>query len=217
VRGVIASARGGSTVVRRPWLGAKLQAVTPDIAESMSLKRPAGALVSNIVPKSPAARAGLRTGDLIVTVDGQDVDDVNAFDYRFATKAPGGEARLGIMRAGREVRLAVALEVAPETPRAEVVIKTRSPLLGAKAANLSPALAEELRLDSAASGVGIIEVENGSVAQGFGFQKGDIVVAINNAAIETTADLVRATSQTSRLWRLTIMRDGQQISAVFGG
>jgi Do/DeqQ family serine protease len=217
VRGVIASAQGGSSVVRRPWLGAKLQAVTPDIAESMNLKRPVGALVSSIVAKSPAARAGLRTGDLIVAVDGQEVDDVNAFDYRFATKPVGGQAQLGIMRAGRETKLAVALESAPETPRDEVLIKARSPLLGAKVANLSPALAEQLRLDSSAAGVAVTEVENGSVAQSFGFQKGDVVLQINNAQIETTADLVRATSQPSRLWRLTILRGGQQISAVFSG
>src|SRR5467141_3798602 len=81
VRGVIASAQGGSAVVRRPWLGAKLQAVTTEIAEGLSLKRPVGALVNTISPRSPAARSGLRTGDLIVAVDGQSVEDPNAFDY----------------------------------------------------------------------------------------------------------------------------------------
>jgi Do/DeqQ family serine protease len=217
VRGVIASAQGGSSVVRRPWLGAKLQAVTPDIADSLNLKRPIGALVANVTAKSPAARAGLRAGDLIVAVDGQPVDDVNAFDYRFATKPPGGQAQLGIMRGGREVKLPVALETAPATPRDETVVKARSPLLGAKVANLSPALAEELRLDSAAEGVVVTEVENGSVAQSFGLQKGDIVLAINNAKIETTQDLLRAVSQPSRLWRLTIQRGDQQISATFSG
>src|ERR1700674_5472433 len=217
VRAVIASAKGGATVVRRPWLGAKLQAVTPDIADSLSLKRPAGALVNVVTPRSPAARSGLGTGDLIVEVDGQPVDDPNAFDYRFATKPVGGQAQVGIMRGGREVKVAIPLETAPETPREETVIKARSPLLGAKVANLSPALAEELRLDSAAQGVAVTEVENGSVAQSFGFQEGDIVLLINNAGIETMQDLLRAVSQPSRLWRLTIQRGDQQISAVFGG
>src|SRR5579872_6941259 len=98
VRGVIASAQGGSHVVRRPWLGAKLQPVTPDIAESLNLKRPVGALVSSVAAKSPAARAGLKTGDLIVAVDGLPIDDANAFDYRFATKPLGGHAQIGVMR-----------------------------------------------------------------------------------------------------------------------
>ncbi len=217
VRGVIASAQGGSAVVRRPWLGAKLQAVTAEIAESLSLKRPVGALVSSVVPKSPAARAGLRTGDLVVSVDGQAVDDANAFDYRFATKPLGGHAQVGVMRGGKEMKVAVALETAPETPREETVIKSRSPLLGAKVANLSPAVADELRLDSEAKGVVVTEVESGSMAQNFGLQKGDIVLAVNNAKIETTQDLVRAVSQPARLWRLTIQRGGQQISAVVGG
>src|SRR5262247_2897367 len=102
VKVVVASARTGGKAVKRPWLGAKLQAVTPEIAESMGLKRPAGALVATVAPGSAAARSGLRTGDLIVSIDGQAVDDPNAFDYRFATKALGGSARLEILRGGRE-------------------------------------------------------------------------------------------------------------------
>jgi Do/DeqQ family serine protease len=217
VRGVIASAQGGRNTVQRPWLGAKLQAVTPDIAETLNLKRPAGALVSSITPRSPAARAGLHTGDLIVAVDGQPVDDANAFDYRFATKALGGQAQLGVVRAGHDMKLAVALESAPESPRDEVLVKARSPLSGAKVANLSPALAEELRLDEATTGVAITEIENNSVAQSFGLQKGDVVLSINNIRVETTQELLRAVGQPSRLWRLTISRGGQQITAVFSG
>ena len=217
VRGVIASAQGGLSAVRRPWLGAKLQAVTPEIADGLGLKRPSGALVASITPKSPAARAGLKTGDLIVAVDGQPVDDPNAFDYRFATKALGGQAELGVIRGGRETKVAVALQTAPESPREELVISARSPLLGAKVANLSPALADELRLDSTAEGVAVVDIANGSVAQSLGFQKGDVVVAVNNEQIATTSDLQRVVAKPSRLWRVTINRGGQQISVAFGG
>jgi S1-C subfamily serine protease len=217
VRGVIASARGGSAVVRRPWLGAKLQAVTLEIAESLNLRRPVGALVSSVAAASPAARAGMRTGDVVVSVDGQDIDDVNAFDYRFATKPLGGLAQIGVLRGGREVRVAVALESAPDIEREETLIKARSPFLGAKVANLSPALADQLRMDLDAKGVVVTDVESGSTAQSFGVQKGDIVLSVNNTKIESTQDLVRALSQPSRLWRLTIQRGGQQISAVFSG
>ena len=122
VRVVVASAQGGGSAVKRPWLGAKLQAVTPEIADSLGLKRPAGALVASVVADSPAARAGLEAGDLIVSIDSQAVDDPNAFDYRFATKPLGGTAQLGVLRAGREIKLAVALQTAPETPRDEIVI-----------------------------------------------------------------------------------------------
>jgi S1-C subfamily serine protease len=183
----------------------------------LSLKRPVGALVNTITPRSPAARSGLRTGDLIIEVDTQPIDDPNAFDYRFATKALGGKALVAVIRNGREVKVTIPLETAPESPREETVIKARSPLLGAKVANLSPAVAEELRLDYSAEGVAVTEVEGGSVAQSFGFQKGDIVINVNNAKIATMQDLLRATSQPARLWRLTIVRGGQEISAVFGG
>jgi S1-C subfamily serine protease len=217
VRAVVASAKGGAKSVRRPWLGAKLQAVTPEIAETLSLKRPVGALVNTITPLSPAARSGLRTGDLIIEVDNQPIDDPNAFEYRFATKPLGGQTEVGVVRNGRQVKLTIPLETAPEGPREETVIKVRSPLLGAKVANLSPAVAEELRLDYSTEGVVVTDVENGSVAQSFGFQKGDIVVNVNNAKIAIMQDLLRAISQPVRLWRLTIVRGGEEISAVFGG
>src|SRR5882724_2194011 len=110
VKVVVASARSGGSMVKRPWLGARLQAVTPEIAEGLGLKRPSGALIASVTPMSPAARAGLKTSDLIIAIDGQPVEDANAFDYRFATKAIGGSARLGLMRAGKELALSVALE-----------------------------------------------------------------------------------------------------------
>jgi Do/DeqQ family serine protease len=217
VRVVVASARSGGSVVKRPWLGAKLQTVTPEIADSLNLKRPTGALVASIAPQSPAGRAGLHTGDLIVSIDGQGVDDPNAFDYRFATKPLGGEAQLGVVRGGRDTKLAIALETAPETPLEELVIQSRSPFLGVKVANVSPALADELRLDSSIEGVVVVDVAAGSTAQSLGFQRGDIVVSVNNEKIAHTRDLDRVTKQSSRLWRITILRGGEQISVVFGG
>jgi Do/DeqQ family serine protease len=217
VRVVVASAKGGGTAVKRPWLGAKLQLVTPDIAEGLGLKRPIGALVGSVAPDSPAGRAGLKTGDLILAVDGQTIEDPNAFDYRFATKPLGGAAQLGVLRGGREAKIPVALETAPDTRRDEVVIRTRSPFLGAKVANLSPALADELRIDSGKDGVAIVEIADGSVAANVGFKAGDLIVSVNGERIASTQDLERATKNPKRLWRVTIQRGGQQISVVLSG
>ena len=214
---VLASAKSGGTTVRRPWLGARLQTVTPDIAESLGLKRPTGALVATVIDKSPAARAGLKTGDLIVAVDGQLVDDSNAFDYRFATKPLGGTAQLGLLRGGKEAKVAVALETAPETPRDEILIRTRSPFMGVKVANISPALADELRLDTSAEGVVILDVATGSLAQSVGFQRGDIIAAVNNEKIARTRDLDRIAKDTTRRWAITIVRGGQTITVQLGG
>jgi Do/DeqQ family serine protease len=217
VRVVVASAESGSGQVKRPWLGAKLQEVTPEIAESLGLKRPSGALVASVVADGPAAKAGIKTGDLIVTVDGAEIEDPNAFDYRFATKPIGGTAKIGLLRQGKDVVVAVALQGLPDTPRDEIEIRGQSPFLGATVANLSPALADELRLDPQAEGVVITNVADGSAAQSVGFQKGDIVVAVNNAKIAKTADLQRVTNANSRQWRITIERGGQQISVIFSG
>jgi S1-C subfamily serine protease len=217
VRVVVASAKGGGSTVKRPWLGARLQAVTPEIAESMGLKRPTGALVATVAQGSAAARGGLRTGDLIISIDGQAVDDSNDFDYRFATKALGGTARLGIVRGGRETTANVILETAPESAHDELVIGARSPFTGVKVSSISPALADELRLDPSAEGVVVLDVSNGSLAQTFGFRKGDIVLTVNNQKIANPRDLERATAQQSRVWRITIRRGGQQMSVVLSG
>jgi Do/DeqQ family serine protease len=217
VRVVVASAKTGGGAVKRPWLGAKLQAVTPDIADSLGLKRPAGALIANVQANSPAARAGLKPGDLIVAVDGQDVDDPNAFDYRFATQPLGGNAQLGVQRGGKDITVAVALQTAPETPRDEIIIKARSPFFGAKVANVSPALADELQLQNVEDGVVILDVDNGSYASNLGFQRGDVIQEVNGERIVRTADLARVSETASRSWRIAILRGGQKISVVFGG
>ncbi|MGH6702862.1 MAG: Do family serine endopeptidase, partial [Bradyrhizobium sp.] len=130
VRVVVASAKDGGGSVKRPWLGAKLQDVTTDIADSLGLKRPAGALVASVSAGSPAAQAGLKTGDVISTIDGIAVEDPNAFDYRFATKQLGGAAQIGLVRQGRDMTITVALRALPEAPRDEVLIRSRSPFYG---------------------------------------------------------------------------------------
>jgi Do/DeqQ family serine protease len=217
VRVVVASAKGGSDAVKRPWLGTKLQDVTPEIAESLGLKRPSGALVASAAADGPAAKAGIKTGDLIISIDGTAIEDANAFDYRFATKPLGGTAQIGVVRQGKEMVFPVALQGAPDQPREQIEIRARSPFLGATVANLSPALADDLRLDTQARGVVIIAIADGSEAQSLGFQKGDVVVSVNNQKIERSGDLERIARSGGRQWRITINRAGQQITVMFTG
>ena len=122
-----------------------------------------------------------------------------------------------MVRGGKESKVAVALETAPELPRDEILIEARSPFHGAKVANLSPALADELRLDSATQGVVIVDIADGGMAQQFGFQRGDVLLAVNGNKIAKTRDLEKVAKAGARLWRITIQRGGQQISAVFSG
>jgi S1-C subfamily serine protease len=214
---VVASARGGGNAVKRPWLGAKLQNVTPEIAEGLGLKRNSGALVAGVSNNSPAARAGIKTGDVIVSIEELVVEDQNGFDYRFGTRPLGGQARIGLIRGGQEITVVVALQSAPDGPREELVIRSRSPLSGAKVGNLSPALAEELRLDPSAEGVVVLELGKGSIAQRLGFKRGDVVLAINDKRVSSSKDLEKATRDPARFWEITILRGGRQVTAQFPG
>jgi Do/DeqQ family serine protease len=217
VRVVVASAKSGGSAVKRPWLGARLQAVTPEIAETLGLPRPTGALVASVVPGSPAARAGMKLSDLIMSIEGQAIDDPNAFDYRFATRPLGGSASVEVQRGGKAVKLAIPLETAPDTGRDETTITSRTPFQGATVANISPALADELHIDGTAEGVIVISLSDDGLAANVGFQKGDIITAVNGQKIARTSDLVKATKEASRLWRITLVRGGQQLSVVLGG
>src|ERR1700682_2697740 len=217
VRVVVASAKSGGKAVKRPWLGARLQAVTPEIAETLGLRLPIGALVANVVANSPSARAGLKSSDLIVAIDGQAVDDPNAFDYRFATRPLRGTSQAHVQRAGKTVKLTVPLETAPDTGRDEIVLSTRSPFQGAKVANISPAVADELHLDADTQGVVVTDLADNGTAASVGFQKGDIILAVNNQKIAKTSDLEKATRESALLWRITVVRGGQQINVTLGG
>lgn len=218
VRIVLQSALAGSKVVRRPWLGADLQQVTPDIAEGLDVARPTGALVQNVIAGGPAEKAGLRAGDLIVAVAGQEVDDPDAFGYRFATRPLGGSVELGIVRQGKPATLKVVLAPAPETvPRDEITLEGRSPLAGATVVNLSPAVTEEMRTVDAEKGVVITSVAEGSPAERTSFRAGDVIREINGVPIATTADLQRITRTPARAWRVMLQRGGRVISALLPG
>lgn len=217
VRVVVASAKSGGTAVKRPWLGAKLQAVTPEIAETLGLRSPTGALVASVVPNGPAAKAGLKSSDLITGIDGQAVDDPNAFDYRFATRPLGGSAQIDLQRTGRPLKLTIALETAPDSGRNELVITTRSPFQGARISTITPAVADELHLDADTEGVVVTDIGDGTAAQNVGFQKGDIILSVNNQKIARTSDLEKVAKEQSRLWRIAVVRGGQQINVTLGG
>ncbi|MBB6309639.1 Do family serine endopeptidase [Xanthobacter tagetidis] len=217
-RVVIEQAKSGGKAVRRPWLGAALQRVTADIAEGLGLQRPTGVLVTSVVEGGPAAKAGLRSGDLIVAVEGQAVDDPQSLNYRLATRPIGGKAAFAIARSGKDMALVVVLEGAPETvPREEIVLKARSPFAGATVVNLSPAVAEELRVDFGATGVVIYDVDDASAAAAAGFKAGDVILEVNGQKVLRTRDLDIAIRTPQRAWRVVVVRGGRAISAVLPG
>ena len=218
VRVVVDSARAGATSVRRPWFGARLQALTADVADGLGLDRPAGSVVASVVEKGPAAEGGLRRNDVITAIDGLAVDDPEAFGYRFATRPLGAVASLSVLRNGRKLVIPIRLAPAPETrPRATLTLAGRSPLTGLTVMNLSPAVSEELALDLSNEGVVVGEVAEGSAAARVGFQKGDIIVALNGERMETTGAVEAALKERRRAWEVTISRGGRTVTSVFPG
>ncbi|MTI44137.1 Do/DeqQ family serine protease [Roseibium hamelinense] len=206
----VASAAGQGEKVQRPWLGATVQLVGAEIAEALALDRPRGVIVTNVFEGSPAEDAGLRVSDLVVAVDGKEVLDPDSFGYRFATRPVGEVARFTVLRSGEQKQIDVVLEPAPETvPRDTRELTEYSPFEGATVMNLSPAVADELRLDDEFEGVVISEIQAGSTAQRVGLRPGDIVRAINDQEIESARMLEVITKTPPRVWRLDIERNGQ--------
>ena len=218
VRLVVDSAKAGVKTVKRPWFGARLQSLTAEVADGLGLDRPAGSVVASVVDKGPADQAGLKRSDVILSVDGANVDDPESFGYRFATRPIGGTTMLTVLRGGKRISIPVKLVAAPETrPRDMVKLTSRSPLAGLTVGNLSPALAEELSIDTGNEGVVVSEVEEGSTAANVGFQKGDLIMALNGERMTNSREVEAILKDRKRAWEVTISRGGQTITSVFPG
>jgi serine protease Do len=204
--------------LQRPWLGASGREVTSDVAHALGLRRPAGVLVETVHPDGPADRAGIRVGDVVLGVNGRPVDDAQALSYRIATLPIGGSADVTIWRKGEERALTLPIRTAPEDPpRSTVELTGSQPLAGATVANLSPALAEELGLESSYSGVVITAVKPRSPAQRIGLQAGDRVLVVNGEEVSSTSGLRRQMSRRNAQWQIAIGRGDQEFSLVVGG
>ena len=199
------------------WLGAEGQSVTDAIAPTVGLPRPEGVILKSVYPNSPAAKAGLKVGDVVLAIDGNTVDDMQSLNYRITTHKPGDAPTMQVSTGGKIRDVKVVLTAPPEVPRRTTVIGGRSPLTGAKVENLSPATALELNMDQAATGVVITGVSDGTPAASYGFQTGDIVRSLNGKEIHTVAELAAGLAAAQGHWQIVVDRAGSRMSLSIDG
>jgi serine protease Do len=213
---VVEGAESGTGRVVRPWLGAAVQPVTQEIASSLGLARPSGVVVRTITAGGPADQAGLRSSDVIASINGHPVDDERSVRFRLATLPPKGSVQISVQRGGKEVALQLPLQAPPENPPRDSFTFNKQPFAGATVINLSPAVNDDLDLDPGVKGVIVSDIIGGSMAGTF-LRAHDIIQAVNGVEIGSVADLRRAVDSGGRQWRIQLRRGDQTVTLSLRG
>ena len=211
-RAVVESAVEGRPLVR-PWIGFAGRDVDVDMANALELETPHGVIVEEIREDGPADEAGLKPGDVIMTIDGKPIGDAQNLRFRLATKGVGETVELGYIRDGESDATQFTLVAPPEEPpRDPVTVQSGAPLAGATFMNLSPALSQEIGMPTDRTGVVIFKVARNSPASRYGMKPGDILLEINGWPIPSTERLREILRNADGGWRILIDRDGKRLS-----
>jgi serine protease Do len=182
--------------VVRGYLGVAIQDLTPDLATFFGLKLAKGALVSHITEESPAERAGLKRGDIIIEYQGTPIEDGGALQRAVSRTAVGTKATLKVLREGHEKELtAIIVEQAPARQIAQAERESENALVGLAVQNLDLRTMRELGLKARTVGVLVIDVEPESPADRAGVAPGDVIREINRHPVRSVKDYERVLSQ----------------------
>jgi serine protease Do len=191
----------GSGKVVRGYVGVSLSELTPDLAQAFGLAPGTkGALIQQVMPKTPAEKAGLEAGDVVTTLDGKPVESSSGLSRAVAMVPPGKELKLGLVRKGSARTVSVTVAQRPED---ESVIGredweegeasgegSKTPKLGFKVAGLTPEAARELQLPPSTTGVVVTELVTGGPAEQAGVMRGDLILEVNRQPVAKPNDLV---------------------------
>jgi serine protease Do len=202
--------------VTRGQLGVTVQYINSDLAASLGLKNVKGVLVSHVIAGGPADRAGLKEGDVILSLNGSEVNDVNALRNKVAASNPGSDAALTILRNGSQQQIRVKLgEFKPASGAAgdqSGGSGGTAGKLGLGVEPLTPDLAQQLGLPRNTEGLAVDNVDPAGAAADAGIQMGDVIEQINRQPVRSTGDIASALRKSGdRPALLLIDRKGQAI------
>ena len=172
--------------VTRGWLGVAIQNVTPSIAKSLGLNKPQGALVANVNPGSPAAKAGVKQGDVIVGAGGQKIETVHDLPRLVAATPPGHKLDLTVERNGKQETLTATVGEMPENPQvASAAAPQESAALGLQLSSIDQDLRQKYSIPKDVQGVVVTKVAGNSPADQLGIKPGDVIVSVDQKPTQT--------------------------------
>ncbi|MFT6659756.1 Do family serine endopeptidase [Maritalea sp.] len=211
-----AGIKGGEII--RPWLGARLQAVSNDLAAGLLLGPPRGALITDVYPGGPADQAGLVSGDVILEVNGRGIADPGAFEYRFSTQPVGEQVELYVARGGDALVIKLPLVALNDGVGGDqILLENAGRFSGAYVREIGPVEIEKYGFPYDFTGVIVKGLVDNSAAQRLGLREGDIILSLNGTVIERAKQLEKIVQRPVSGWRLRVRRGNQVINSFVSG
>ena len=200
--------------VTRGYLGIGIEQMTPALAKQFGLANAEGTLVTDVTDGSPAAKAGLQRGDVILAINGEAISDFSQFRLHIADAAPNSTVRLKVMRAGKVMEVPVTLAQLKDEKQIASGDKSESTeggMSGVQIENLTPQIAQQLGVSAQTQGVVVSQVSPESAAAEAGLQRGDIVIEVNRHAVHNTQEFQQAMSHATSGSTLLLVNRGKQV------
>lgn len=211
VREFVKQARAGAEDFQRPWAGMAGQPVDADLAASLGMDLPEGMVISELHPQSPFAKAGFEVGDVVVEVNGLDVNSPSEMVFRMSVAGLGGTTDVVRLRGDDRETLAVEMYAAPDTPPLQAIqLNEKSVLPGLTVGQINPQTIVRLQLPLSAKGVAVLDP--GPFAARAGVLAGDILLGINGEVVKTSEDVAQLLEDAGRWLLLDLNRRGQRVS-----